>query len=421
MTTYRINAFLNKLQLIGVLSKTDTRNPTATDWTYPVPTLWINTASDSAYLLVHNSENAAVWTEIVPSESSFTQGNDALAIYDITVAVPGAPSAGDGYILSATGTRDVSWTNLGATYKDYVIYDGAAWKVSTPMGGSIVYVDSLKELFIYADDVWKSFHEMMPFDFQESVLSFADNTSAPPTEVTGDRYILDTTGGGVNAGWDGAAVADLVEFDGVTWHALTPSEGMMASVEDVDSVYIYVAGWSPLITCTSLVLNGDTGTAAPDGSGEMDLTGDVTSGIVTTGDNVKTLAFSASQASATQRGTLETATDAEAIAQAATDKALVPSNLAALVPWTVPNGGLGVATVTGILTGNGTSAVSGSAVTQYGVLLGGASNAVGSTTAGVAAEVLTSNGPGLDPTFQPTASTVSEGDIITQVYLGMGS
>ena len=42
----------------------------------------------------------------------------------------------------------------------------------------------------------------------------------------------------------------------------------------------------------------------------------------------------------------------------------------------VAGGGTGATTLTGILTGNGTSAVSASTVTQYAVLVGGASNAV---------------------------------------------
>lgn len=46
----------------------------------------------------------------------------------------------------------------------------------------------------------------------------------------------------------------------------------------------------------------------------------------------------------------------------------------------VAGGGTGATTLTGVLTGNGTSAITASAVTQYGILIGGASNAVSSTT-----------------------------------------
>ena len=74
----------------------------------------------------------------------------------------------------------------------------------------------------------------------------------------------------------------------------------------------------------------------------------------------------------------------------------------------VAGGGTGATSLTGVLTGNGTLAVTASAVTQYGVLIGGASNAVDSTAVGTAGDVLTSNGPGLAPTYQtPTSGTVT--------------
>jgi len=79
----------------------------------------------------------------------------------------------------------------------------------------------------------------------------------------------------------------------------------------------------------------------------------------------------------------------------------------------VASGGTGAATLTGVLTGNGTSAVTAAAVTQYGVLVGGASNAVASTAVGTAGQVLTSNGAGVAPTFQ--ANAVS-GEVLQQIY-----
>lgn len=69
-------------------------------------------------------------------------------------------------------------------------------------------------------------------------------------------------------------------------------------------------------------------------------------------------------------------------------------------PAQVAKGGSGAATLTGVLTGNGTSPFTANAVTQHGVVIGGASNAVGSTAVGTATYVLTSNGAGMDPTFQ---------------------
>lgn len=67
-------------------------------------------------------------------------------------------------------------------------------------------------------------------------------------------------------------------------------------------------------------------------------------------------------------------------------------------PIPVKSGGTGAATLTGVLTGNGTSAVTASTVTQHGVLLGAASNAVASTSVGSTGQVLQAN-TGADPTY----------------------
>ena len=71
------------------------------------------------------------------------------------------------------------------------------------------------------------------FEWQESAIDYiTDNTAAPPTEVSGDRYVLSHDGGAPNAAWDGASAGDIVEFNGTTWDATTPTTGMMISIDD---------------------------------------------------------------------------------------------------------------------------------------------------------------------------------------------
>jgi hypothetical protein len=60
-------------------------------------------------------------------------------------------------------------------------------------------------------------------------------------------------------------------------------------------------------------------------------------------------------------------------------------------PMPVTEGGTGAQTLTGVLTGNGTSAITANAVTQYNVLVGGASNAVSSITNGTTGQIFTAN------------------------------
>jgi hypothetical protein len=78
----------------------------------------------------------------------------------------------------------------------------------------------------------------------------------------------------------------------------------------------------------------------------------------------------------------------------------VPS-LSGTLPFTLPvsTGGTGAVTLTGVLTGNGTSAVTASAVTQYALLVGGASNGVGSIADVAVNQVLVSGGVAANPAY----------------------
>jgi hypothetical protein len=71
------------------------------------------------------------------------------------------------------------------------------------------------------------------------VLDYVDNTAVPPTEVLGDRYILDNTGAS-NAAWDGAAALSLVEFDGAVWVVKAVLSGNITYVlgESADRVFV---------------------------------------------------------------------------------------------------------------------------------------------------------------------------------------
>lgn len=66
----------------------------------------------------------------------------------------------------------------------------------------------------------------------------------------------------------------------------------------------------------------------------------------------------------------------------------------------VAGGGTGATTLTGVLTGNGTSAVTASAVTQHDILVGGASNAITSVAPSATSGVpVISQGASADPVF----------------------
>lgn len=94
--------------------------------------------------------------------------------------------------------------------------------------------------------------------FQNQCIDYVDNTAAPPTEVTGDRYILDNTGAS-HANWDGAAAFDIVQFNGTTWDAYTPANGWRCFVtnENQDRAYISsIPAWEPRLNSTAAHLIG---------------------------------------------------------------------------------------------------------------------------------------------------------------------
>ncbi len=80
---------------------------------------------------------------------------------------------------------------------------------------------------------------------QPAVIDVADNTAVPPTEVSGDRYILDETGGGVHANWDGASANDIVTFNGTSWVAVTPDEGFVAYVDAQNKDALFIDDGTP--------------------------------------------------------------------------------------------------------------------------------------------------------------------------------
>lgn len=78
-------------------------------------------------------------------------------------------------------------------------------------------------------------------------------------------------------------------------------------------------------------------------------------------------------------------------------------NIDVTAPLNVAHGGTGATTLTGVLTGNGASAVTANAVTNHGVLIGGASNAVSSLAVASTGSVLMGS-TGANPAFTGSPS-----------------
>lgn len=79
---------------------------------------------------------------------------------------------------------------------------------------------------------------------RKKVINIVDGTLAPPTEVTGDRYIPDDTGA-LHADWDGASAWDIVEFDSANWVATTPIEGWVTYIDTLNQDALFVDDGAP--------------------------------------------------------------------------------------------------------------------------------------------------------------------------------
>jgi hypothetical protein len=79
---------------------------------------------------------------------------------------------------------------------------------------------------------------------RKKCINIATSTSAPPTEVSGDRYVLDFSGA-PHADWDGASQGDIVEFNGSVWVATSPTEGWVTYLDTQNKDAIYVDDGSP--------------------------------------------------------------------------------------------------------------------------------------------------------------------------------
>ncbi len=95
--------------------------------------------------------------------------------------------------------------------------------------------------FIFKDEkaalVWET-RQRLP-----AALQFVDQTAAPPTEASGDIYVLDGESTAVDAAWDGLAQHDWARYDGTTWLGITPVEPTFCWDKSEDEDRIFTNDW----------------------------------------------------------------------------------------------------------------------------------------------------------------------------------
>ncbi|ANS03583.1 hypothetical protein [uncultured Mediterranean phage uvDeep-CGR2-KM21-C345] len=102
--------------------------------------------------------------------------------------------------------------------------------------------------------------EWLSESWLQPVKGVVSGSSAPPSESSGDRYIL--TGSSFHANWDSPSQFEIVEFNGTSWIGQAAVDGMRVADLSDDSVYYFNTAW---------VQSGDTDTTYTAGDG-LDLT-----------------------------------------------------------------------------------------------------------------------------------------------------
>lgn len=196
----------------------------------------------------------------------------------------------------------------------------------------------------------------------------------------------------------------------------------------------YQANWVKIAAgvATTETLTGNTGGPVPPTGNNINVIGDGTTITVAGNPGTSTLTISAVGGGVLEKLTGDSGSATPTAgniniygntAPAATGLTFsgAASTLALGGTLNVSHGGTGATTLTGVLTGNGTSPVTASPVTQFTVLLGGASNSVTNVSGtGTAGQILVSNGAGVAPTWQ-NSGTKTFSSITVQTFTTTGT
>jgi len=186
-----------------------------------------NTFTDDVFRIQDDGDNTKEIAFQASAITTATTRTVTMPDADVDLGQISTNATDIGNLESALGNSNPA--NMG-TYTGSVLSDDQTAK------------QNLQELETYAENTRSLINN---FEWQASAADYiVDNTVAPPTEVSGDRYVLSHDGGAPNADWDGASAGDIVEFDGTSWVATTPTLGMFISVDDDQSIVYQWGGTS---------------------------------------------------------------------------------------------------------------------------------------------------------------------------------
>lgn len=237
-------------------------SPTGTDDGYQVGAVWVNTTSDTVYVMVDDTQGAAIWMDVSSLEtediqdivgdmvSGNVEGNITVTYDDpngkldfavatatnSTLGVASFNSADFDVTAGAVSIKDQSIT------ADYLAHDIDA----TGIGFNADKVDGrdVSDSGNTTNDLWtaaKIINYVDQFsvglDWQDSVLD--KDLNAPPTSpADGDRYLVSYPAAQATGDWTGHD-NELAQYNGSSWDYTPVSEGMAMWIEDEDTVYTY--------------------------------------------------------------------------------------------------------------------------------------------------------------------------------------
>ncbi|MHA1738593.1 MAG: DUF2793 domain-containing protein, partial [Candidatus Heimdallarchaeota archaeon] len=229
---------------------------------YQTGTVWVNTASDTVYVLVDATVGSAIWMDVSSLETediedivgAMVSGNNESGI---TVTYDSGAGKLDFAVATATDSvlgiasfsnADFDVTAGAVSIKDNSItVDYLAHDIdATSIGFDSDKVDGrdVDDSGSSTDDLWtaaKIINYVDQFsiglDWQDSVLD-KDLDAPPGTPGNGDRYLVSYPSAAATGAWAGHD-NELAEWDGSAWVFTALSEGMAMWIEDEDVVYTW--------------------------------------------------------------------------------------------------------------------------------------------------------------------------------------
>ena len=265
--------FLNKADRIESASA-----PTVTDDSadgYQTGAIWVNTTSDTVYVLVDATAGSAVWMDVSSLETediedivgamvagntetgitvTYNDGTNKLdfAVATATDSVLGIASFSSDDFDVATGAVSIKDNSITV---DYLAHDIDA----TSIGFDADKVDGkdVNDGGVSTSDLWTASKIVdyidafaVGLDWQDSVLD-KDLDAPPGSPSTGDRYLVSWPVAAATGDWAGHD-NELAQWDGSAWQFTAVSEGMAMWVEDEDVVYTWNAtAWVKMASVTS--------------------------------------------------------------------------------------------------------------------------------------------------------------------------